>query len=412
MTSPRRLVGALVIGAGTAGLRAAETLTEAGVLVTLAEAGPSAGRKLLVAGRGGLNLTHSEPAETFRTRYLGGEQRWPDLLAEFGPDQVRAWVTSLGIETYVGSSGRVFPVGNRAASLLRRWLARLDEQGVTRLHEHRFVDLGEDGGVRLETPEGPQVLVPQATVLALGGGSYAWTGSDAAWVPVLRSLGVQVTPLEASNCGFEVDWPEEFRDAYEGTPVKNVALGFGDRQVRGDLMVTRYGLEGGPVYQLSAALRRALPATVRVDLKPDVTEARLVEKLARFRGKGSLVRRAAVAFRLGKAARALLSLEPDGDAATLARRAKALPLVLQRPRPVEEAISSAGGVALDELDEWLMLRRRPGVFVAGEMLDWDAPTGGYLLTGCLATGHRAGRGAARWCLGQSREAAGSTPASS
>lgn len=389
------LPGALVIGAGPAGLRAAEELVAAGHPVTVVDRSPWPGRKLLVAGRGGLNLTHSEPPEAFLERFRGGEDRWPDLLGDFGAAAVRAWAEGHGVETYVGSSGRVFPRGRKAAALLRACLRGLGDAGAV-LRTRRTLRALEPGGVVLEGPEGEERLRARAVILALGGGSWPRTGSDGSWVAALREAGVPVRDLGPSNCGFETgDFPE-VRAAHAGDPLKNVALEFGDTRVRGDLVLTRYGLEGGPVYRLSAALREALPATVHLDLTPDLEADRLLARLRAFKGKGSRTRQAAVAWRIREAARALFHADfpsaPDPDA--LVARAKALPVTLIRPRPLAEAISSAGGVAWEALTPDLEVRDRPGLFVAGEMLDWDAPTGGYLLTGCLATGTRAGRAAA------------------
>lgn len=391
----------LVIGGGPAGLRAAEVAAAAGRSVVLADAMPSVGRKLLVAGRGGLNLTHSEPMAAFVGRYRGGEGRWGDLLDAFGPEQLRGWALGLGIETYVGSSGRVFPVGNRAAALLRAWVTRLRGAGVEFLVRYRFEGFGDGGAIRFSTPRGPDALRPRAAVFALGGASWPETGSDGAWVEPFRAAGIEVRSLVPSNCGFDVDWSPATLAAAEGAPLKNVAVRFGARSVRGELMVTRSGLEGGALYQLSAELREAAPTVIALDLKPDSDAGSLVRRLARFRGKGGLLRRARLAWNLDHAAGALLEARAGGDLPdspeALAGLVKDLPIRLERPRPIAEAISSAGGVAWSELDDRLMLRARPGCFVAGEMIDWEAPTGGYLLTGCFATGDRAGRGAAAWC---------------
>lgn len=395
-----RSAGALVVGAGPAGLAAAGVLAAAGHPVVVADAAPAPGRKLLVAGKSGLNLTHSEPHARFVTRFLGGEDRWGELLGAYGPAEVRAWAASLGFETYVGSSGRVFPVGDKAAGLLLAWIRRLKAAGTRFLYRHRLVGLGPDGGVTLSSPAGPRELAPGALVLALGGASWPQTGSDGAWAPLLAGLGVPLVPFAPSNCGFDADWPEGFAARFARQPIKNVALEVAGRRVRGDLMVTPTGVEGGPVYAHAAALRERVPCPVVLDLKPDLEPARMVEKLVAFRGKGSLGRRAGLAWRLDPAARALLGDGAGLTVAELAGRAKAFPLTLTRPRPLAEAISTAGGVAFEAVDRDLMLRARPGTFVAGEMLAWDAPTGGYLLTGCLATGTRAGAGAARWLEAQ------------
>lgn len=395
---PRTLPDVLVVGAGPAGLAAAEVASAAGRSAVIADAMPSAGRKLLVAGRGGLNLTHSEPIKAFIGRYRGGGDRWPALLAGFGPAAVREWVEGLGIPTYVGTSGRIFPVGNQAATLLRRWIDRLRAGGVEFRFGHRFTGFDTAGGCVFETATGSVSLCGRAAVLALGGGSWPQTGSDGGWIGSLRAAGVVVRDLVPSNCGFDVDWPADFADRAEGCPLKNIALSFGGRSVRGELLITREGLEGGAIYQLSADLREAAPTRIAIDLKPDVSVDRLAERLHGFRGKGGLLRLARLAWNLDSVGAALLALEPPvpADENSLARHAKAVPVTVRGPRPLAEAISSAGGIAWAELDEALMLRRLPGVFAAGEMLDWDAPTGGYLLTGCLATGRRAGQGASAW----------------
>lgn len=389
------LPGALVVGAGPAGLRAAEELAGAGHAVTVLEASPWPGRKLLVAGRGGLNLTHADE-EGFADRFRGGEERWGELMTADGPAAVRAWAAGLGVETYVGSSQRVYPVERRASRLLRAWLRRLGEAGVELRTRHRFRGFLGPDALRVDTPVGPRVLRARATILALGGGSWPRTGSDGSWVGPLEEAGVSVAPLEPSNCGFEVAWPEGFLTRAEGQPLKNLAVSFESERVRGELLVTRYGLEGGALYQLGGALRGRTPAIIHLDLKPDLQPARLLEKLRAFRGKGGVRRRAGYAWRLGIAGRALLALIAEQEPAALAAAVKALPVELLGPRPLAEAISSAGGVRFRELDEGWMLRRRPGTFVVGEMVDWDAPTGGYLLTGCLASGRRAGAAAGAW----------------
>jgi uncharacterized flavoprotein (TIGR03862 family) len=363
------------------------------------EGKPWPGRKFLVAGRGGLNLTHSEPLETFQKRFLGGEDRWPGLLKDFGPEALRSWSANLGVPTYVGSSGRVFPEGDQAARLLRLWLARLKEAGTEIQTEHRFLGFSGPSSYRIQGPQAVKEVASQATILALGGGSWPETGSDGSWVKEFQSEGLQVTPLKASNCGYEVAWPPDLLTKIEGLPLKNLAVSCGKKQVRGELLVTRYGLEGGSLYQLGATLRQRLPVKILLDLKPEVTREQLMKRLKKLRGKGSWLRRAGVAWKLCPVGKALLALGLSETPEQLATRVKALPLKLLRPRPLAEAISSAGGVSWNELNEDLMLVKRPGTFLAGEMLDWDAPTGGYLLTGCMATGTRAGRGALRWLQG-------------
>ena len=349
---------------------------------------PSVGRKFLVAGRGGLNLTHSEPLDNFCARYGADAARFRKLLAAFSPAEARAWAKGLDIETFVGTSGRVFPESKQAAPLLRRWIARLRAQGVEFRPRHRLLELTRTTA-RFETPSGVVEIGARAIVLALGGASWPQTGSDGAWTSFLARENVVVEPLTASNCGYEVEWPADFLARAEGRPLKNITARAGDQSVAGELLITRYGLEGGALYQLGPALRAmALPGLV-LDLKPTFSVDQLAAKLA-----SPDPVEAARRWKLSPAAAALLDLAPcPGSPLDLAARAKALPLTLRGPRPIAEAISTAGGVAWSELDERLMLRRRPGVFCAGEMIAWDAPTGGYLLQGCLATGTAAGRSA-------------------
>ncbi len=379
-----------VVGGGPAGLRAAEVLAERGRRVVLYEGKPSVGRKFLVAGRGGLNLTHSEEFGKFVGRYRDELAQWRSLLAEFGPAELRAWAQGLGVGTYVGTSGRVFPEGRQAAALLRRWVARLRTQGVEFRVNRRLEGLTpEDGGgwrLRLrDTREGTtEEPVFRAVVLALGGASWPSTGSDGRWTEFLRALGVPVAGWQAANCGYEVAWRPELLAAAEGLPLKNLAVTAGGRTVPSELLITRYGLEGGALYQLGRELRGMAQPELRIDLKPGVA----VEQLAA---------RASESWKLSAAARAVLRWHGPGDGQpreVLARWAKDLRLALRGPRPIEEAISSAGGVRWPALDERLGVVGCPGLFVAGEMVDWEAPTGGYLLQGCFATGTRAGRGAA------------------
>ncbi len=398
---------ALVIGGGPAGLRAAEILAEGGRHVTLCEGKPSVGRKFLVAGRGGLNLTHSEDVVAFGTRYGDADPaRWRGLLAEFRPDELRTWAAGLGVETYIGTSGRVFPVGQQAAGLLRRWVARLRERGVAFRVNHSLETLtpapGPDGLWQVDLREthtgAVHHIAARAVVLALGGASWPQTGSDGRWPTRLHdALGVRTAPWQAANCGWEVVWDARLLAAAEGHPIKNIALSAGGRTVTGEALITRYGLEGGALYQLGRDLRAMETPRLVFDFKPGVSTEKLLARLPSGRAASwdELTR----CWRLGTAARALLEYHGPGfdpDGRTLAGRVKNFPLSLDGPRPVAEAISSAGGVLWTELDDGLMLTRHPGIFVAGEMIDWEAPTGGYLLQGCFATGTRAGRAAGRY----------------
>jgi len=397
---------AIVIGAGPAGLMAAETLAEEGVAVTIYDRMPSAGRKFLMAGRGGLNLTHSEPFEAFLARYGAAAEPLRPAVTRFSPDELRAWSEGLGEPTFVGTSGRVFPRSLKASPLLRAWLRRLGGRGVRLVLRHRWVGWAADGALVFEGPGGVVTDRAPATVLALGGASWPRLGSDASWVDVTRGQGATVTPLRPANCGFLVKWSEAFRDRFGGTPLKGVALGIGARSTRGEAMITRDGIEGGGVYALSAALRdeieRAGSATLTIALRPDLAPSVLRDKLAAPRGKQSLATFLRKRLNLAPVAIALLR-EGSGSRARanfsadeLAALINAVPLRLDGPAPLERAISTAGGIALDEIDDRFMLRRLPGVFVAGEMLDWEAPTGGYLLQASFATGAAAGRGALAW----------------
>lgn len=403
-----------VIGGGPAGLMAAETLAAAGARVDLYDAMPSVGRKFLLAGRGGLNLTHSEPMAAFLPRYreqAGWIGRWLD---GFGPQALRDWAHALGVETFVGTSGRVFPAEMKAAPLLRAWLHRLRGQGV-RIHaRHRWTGWDEDGGLVFDTPEGAARVRADAAILALGGGSWSRLGSDGGWTPALADKGVPVAALRPSNCGFHVAWSDHFRERGAGQPLKSVAAGVavgGDAAAaamrRGEIMITGDGLEGGLIYALSAALREALDrdgvAVLAVDLLPDRDPAWVAEQVAHPRGAKSLSSHLRSRLNLSgvKAAllRECLGKDDYADPARLAAAIKRLPVRLTGMRPMDEAISTAGGVRAEALDERLMLRALPGVFCAGEMLDWDAPTGGYLLTACFASGRAAAQGALDWLDG-------------
>ena len=406
MSSPKNNIA--VIGAGPAGLMAAEVLAQGGAAVTIYDAMPSAGRKFLMAGRGGLNLTHSEPLPAFLARYRNAAPHLASAIEAFPPQALRDWSEALGQPTFVGSSGRVFPKAFKASPLLRAWLRRLDSQGVQLVLRHRWIGWSEDGRLKLETPAGPREIEASATVLALGGASWPRLGSDGAWTATLAAKGVKISPLRPANSGFTVAWSDIFRDRFEGQPLKGVALTFGTHTVRGEAIITRSGIEGGAIYALSADLREAIlnagQATLHIALRPDLAIEELTARLSAPKGKQSLsnfLRKAAhlppVAIGLlQEAAKTsggpLASLSPPD----LARLINAVPIRLNGVAPIARAISTAGGIAFDELDDAFMIRRLPGVFAAGEMLDWEAPTGGYLLQASFATGAAAGKGVLRW----------------
>ncbi len=395
---------AAVVGGGPAGLMAAERLATAGVAVTVHERMPTVGRKLQVAGRGGLNLTNAEPLDAFLDRYGSARQALATAVERLDPEALRAWSAGLGQETFVGSSGRVFPTGLRATALLRAWLRRLDELGVVLRTRSTWLGWDGEGGLRFAGADGATTARTDLTVLALGGASWPRTGSDGGWVAHLEAAGVAVTPLRSANCGFVVDWSAELRERWHGTPLKDVAVAHGDDRSRGDLVVTRRGIEGGPIYAIGAAVRDAIattggPVVVRLDLLPEDTDEEVADRLARRRPKDSTangLRRAGLSPLASALLREATGNHPPADSVELGALLRALPLRLDAPLPLERAISTAGGVALDEVDEHLMLRRRPGTFVAGEMLDWEAPTGGYLLQGAFSTGAAAADGALRW----------------
>jgi uncharacterized flavoprotein (TIGR03862 family) len=387
---------------------AAEVLAQGGVQVDLYDAMPSPGRKFLLAGVGGMNITHSEPFDIFLSRYGARTAAIKPLLEAFPPDALRAWIHGLGVETFVGSSGRVFPKDMKAAPLLRAWLHRLREAGVRFHVRHRWLGWDESGALRFSTLAGEQVVQADAVVLALGGGSWAKLGSDGAWVPLLAQRGIGVAPLLPSNCGFDVagGWSGHLKSRFAGQPLKTVALRFTDaagqvHERRGELMLSDSGIEGGLVYALSAPLRDTIAAqgavTLQLDLAPDKTLERVIAEVAHPRGARSLSShlqsRAGIRGAKMGLLREILSPDRLNDPLKLANAIKSLPLTLVAPRPLDEAISSAGGVCFEALDENLMLRDLPGVFCAGEMLDWEAPTGGYLLTACFASGRAAGQGA-------------------
>ncbi len=400
----------VIIGGGPAGLMAAEAAAAtAGAQVELYEAMPSVGRKFLLAGKGGLNLTHSEPIEPFLSRY--GQQRAfiEPAIRSFSPSALRDWTRELGVETFVGTSGRIFPSDLKAAPLLRAWLRRLRQSGVQFHVRHRWRGWDEEGRVQFTTPQGLVHAHADAVVLALGGGSWPHLGSDAAWTQILAEQKILIAPLKPANCGFDVRWSEHFRTKFAGQPVKTVEVtaktvdGIVIRQ-RGEFVVTETGVEGGAIYTVSSHVRDAIAtegtAALWLDLTPDRSLQQLTKDLSKSRGKRTLAthltRCAGVAGVKAGLLREVVPKEVLADSTRLASAIKSIPLTLMAPRPLAEAISTAGGVSFDALDGNLMLHALPGVFCAGEMLDWEAPTGGYLLTGCMATGHLAGSAAAAW----------------
>jgi uncharacterized flavoprotein (TIGR03862 family) len=400
----------LIVGAGPAGLFAAERIAAAGVRVSVAERMPSPARKFLMAGRGGLNLTHSEPLDAFRSRYAEAGPRVSAWLDRLSPADLTAWAEGLDQPTFTGSSGRVFPRAMKASPLLRAWLARLAGLGVSL--DTRWTWTGwSDGAATFDTPDGPRRVVADATVLAMGGASWPRLGSDGGWRGPLEGKGAEVAPFRPANAGVTVAWSPVFAGRFAGQPLKNVTLTHGDRSVRGEAMIAGYGLEGGAVYALSADLRRALDrdgtTTLTVDLRPDLSVEALAARLGRGRGKDSLsnwLRKAAGLSPVGVGLLREIPGEVPTGADKLARRIKAVRLTLTGVQGLERAISSAGGVRLDQVDERLMLKALPGVFVAGEMLDWEAPTGGYLLQACFASGAVAADGVLAW-LSRDRGAA-------
>jgi uncharacterized flavoprotein (TIGR03862 family) len=397
-----------VIGGGPAGLMAAEVLANGGARVTLFERMPSAGRKFLLAGRGGLNLTHGEELERLLERYGAATPRLRAAIAAFPPAALRAWCEGLGQATFVGTSGRVFPQALKASPLLRAWLRRLDAAGVAFKPRHLWVGWNDEGALVFEGPGGRATVAADATVLALGGASWPRLGSDGGWVGPVSASGITVAPLAPANCGFLAGWSEVFSRRFEGQPLKRVGLSFAGRTVRGEAVVTRNGLEGGAIYALSAPLRTAIAAhgeaVIHIDLRPDIAVTDLEQRLRARRGKQSLATFLRKTLALAPVAVGLLHeaamaspqrlsvLEPQ----MLAGLIKAVPVRLNGIAPLSSAISTAGGIAFEELSESFMLLRRPGVFVAGEMLDWEAPTGGYLLQAAFSTGAAAARGALAW----------------
>ncbi|MCR0983493.1 TIGR03862 family flavoprotein [Roseomonas populi] len=383
---------ALVVGAGPAGLAAAEVLSEAGIAVTVLDRMPSPARKLLMAGRGGLNITHTEPLEAFLARFGAARGRLEPAIRDFPPDAVRAWCEELGQPTFAGTSGRVFPEAMKAAPLLRAWLARLAERGVNLLARHQWTGWDQSGALLFDRPgEAPLRLTPDSALLAMGGASWPRLGSDGSWAPILAARGVAKAPFAPANCGILIDWSPHLRDRFAGTPLKRIAITFGGRTVRGEAMITAHGLEGGAVYALSAAIRDAVAAhgeaRITLDLRPDLPADEVARRMDAPRRGQSLSNHLRRQLALAPAAIALLR-EGEGGV-------KALALRVTGVSGLDRAISSAGGIRWEEIGEDYAVNRIPGLFAAGEMLDWEAPTGGYLLTACLATGRAAARGMLR-----------------
>ena len=394
----------MIIGGGPAGLMAAEVLLERGAQVSLYEANPSPGRKFLVAGKGGLNLTHSEPREDFLSRYGLRRPQIEPLLDAFGPNELREWARALGVETYIGSSGRVFPKEMNAAPLLNAWLEKLQTSGLQIFTRHKWVGWGKDHALLFETPDGEKNVKADAVILALGGGSRPELGSDGRWIPLLAGYDIEIAPLKPANCGFDVQWTPHFRDKYQGKPVKSAAITFKGRRKLGEFIITEKGVEGSLIYAISAQMQDEIEgagrAIIELDLTPDWTEEEVSKKLSRPRGSHSISKHLKRTLHISGVKSGLLwefvNRKDFSDPERLASAVKSLPIPLIAPRPLEEAISSAGGVTFESVDEHLMLRALPGVLCAGEMLDWEAPTGGYLLTACFASGYSAGLGVLDW----------------
>jgi len=402
MTHKTKNIRAAIIGGGPAGLMAAETLISKGFSVDLYDAMPSLGRKFLMAGKSGLNLTHAEPFDDFLDRFGEAQQNLSPMLNAFTPTDIQDWAKGLGIETFVGTSNRVFPKDFKAAPLLRAWLRKLRANGLTVHVRHKWTGWSDEA-LSFDTPNGEVLIKAETTVLALGGASWPTLGSDAAWVSWLDKQGVAIIPLKPANCGFDVDWSPHFIERFEGQPVKNAKLSFQGSHCSGDFVITKTGLEGGPVYALSSKLRQAIEnkgsATLTIDLLTDQSGAYVGDRVSRPRGKKSISTHLKRALNLSGVKAGLLHECTDKkaflDPVHLAASIKAVPLILTQPRPIANAISTAGGIAWSGLDDGLQLNARPGIFVAGEMLDWDAPTGGYLLSACMATGRWAGLAAAK-----------------
>lgn len=392
-----------IIGGGPAGLMAAEICSQHNVTVDLYDAMPSFGRKFLMAGKSGLNLTHSEPYQTFITRYGNKQKEMVDHLSHFKPDDVIAWAKTLNIETFIGTSGRIFPKEMKASPLLRAWLHRLQSHGVTFHLRHRWLGW-QDHLLAFDTPSGIVKLAPDATILALGGASWPKLGSRGEWVPWLEQSGVMIKPFCPANCGFIINWSKHFSEKFHGHPVKSVIMSFQQIKQQGEFVITKHGVEGSLIYSASSQLRDEIAAKgsaiITCDLLPHTPREKLIAALARPRGSRSMTSHLKKTLGLqGVKVGLLYEVIPKQDLATIEKVAdtlKAIPIRLIAPSPMASAISSAGGILFEELDSRLMLRKMPGVFCAGEMLDWEAPTGGYLLTACFATGQAAGRGALAW----------------
>jgi len=390
-----------IVGGGPAGLRAAEIVSAAGLKTTLYDGKRSVGRKFLVAGKGGFNITNTEELDSFVTRYSGPDQPsdfWPKALEKFDNKMIRGWAARLNVGTFEAKSGRVYPKALKAAPLLRAWVKRLRNQGVTFAVKHRLlrIEQGETPALFFATEEGEKRIDADAVVLALGGGSWPMTGSDGAWASLLGNQNIAVNPLSSANSGWECDWPEGFRKIAEAQPLKNIIAHAGEKQAVGELMITKYGLEGGPLYELGPAIRALSSPEVKIDFKPTFTAEKLIAKMES--AKRHFLKEARLRWKLSEGACAIVEHlygEP-ASAEQLAHLVKACPIPLTQSRPIEEAISSAGGVCWKELDQQLMLKKLPGIFIAGEMIDWEAPTGGYLMQGCFATGTCVGEAVVDW----------------
>jgi len=404
------MLDVLIIGAGPCGLYAADRLSQAAFSVTVADRMPSPARKFLMAGRGGLNLTHDEDLDRFLTRYRQAEEFLAPMIREFPPEALRAWCHGLGEETFTGTSGRVFPRSMKASPLLRAWLRQLNENGATLLPRHTFAGFDGDRTPLMRTENAaPRRIEARAVLLALGGASWPKLGSNAAWVPTLENRGIAVARFQPANCGFLIGWSPFLKERFAGSPLKRIAQTFGERTVPGEAILSEKGLEGGAVYALSAEIREAIDrkghAYLLLYLRPGLSAAALADRLARPRGKQSGATFLKKALKLNPVEQALLREAGPlpQDPCGLAGRIKAVALRCRAPYGIERAISSAGGIRLEEVDASLMLKKLPGVFAAGEMLDWEAPTGGYLLQACFAMGHRAAGGIADYLKGKAKK---------